>query len=278
MRLVFGFVLILGLGLAGFAVYMARGYIGSYQAQLAQERATKAAVVPTRDVFIVTRKIGYGEYLLPEDLAILQWPEAALPEGVFFTEEELFPLGRDVPRTVLRMMEPNEAILKIKVTEPGENAGVSSRLSPGMRAFTIRVDVSTGVSGFLRPGDRVDVYWSGRTPSGNVTKLIETSVTLLAVDQVADMDRITPTIARTVTTEVTPAQVAVLAQAQSSGSLSLSLVGAREVNLASAVEVDQNALLGVVYEAPSQVVAERVCTITTRRGSEIIKTPIPCTN
>jgi len=50
------------------------------------------------------------------------------------------------------------------------------------------------------------------------------------------------------------------------------------VNLASAVEVDQNALLGVVYEAPSQVVAERVCTITTRRGSEIIKTPIPCTN
>jgi pilus assembly protein CpaB len=278
MRLVFGLVLILGLGLAGFAVYMARGYIGSYQAQLALERAARGAVVPTRDIFIVTRQIGYGELLKVEDLAILQWPEVALPEGVFFTEEELFPLGRDVPRTVLRMMEPNETILKVKVTEPGENAGVSSRLSAGMRAFTIRVDVSTGVSGFLRPGDRVDVYWSGRTPSGNVTKLIETSVTLLAVDQVADMDRITPTIARTVTTEVTPAQVAILAQAQSSGRLSLSLVGAREINLASAVEVDQNALLGVTYEAPAQVVAERVCTITTRRGAEILKTPIPCTN
>ena len=45
--------------------------------------------------------------------------------------------------------------------EPGQDAGVSSRLSKGMRAFAIRVDVATGVSGFLRPGDRVDVYWSG---------------------------------------------------------------------------------------------------------------------
>jgi pilus assembly protein CpaB len=278
MRLVFGLVLILGLGLAGFAVYMARGYIGTYQAQLAQERAARGTVVPTSDVLIVTRQIRYGEYLKPEDLAILQWPASSLPEGVFFTVDELFPQGLDVPRTVLRTMEPNETVLKIKVTEPGKNAGVSSRLSAGMRAFTIRVDVSTGVSGFLRPGDRVDVYWSGRTASGNVTKLIETSLSLMAVDQVSDMDRTTPTIARTVTAEVTPAQVAILAQAQSSGRLSLSLVGAREQELASAVEVDQNDLLGVTYKAPARVAAERVCTITTRRGAQTIKTPIPCTN
>ena len=36
MRLIFGLVLIVGLGLAGFAVYMAQGYIGRYQDELAQ--------------------------------------------------------------------------------------------------------------------------------------------------------------------------------------------------------------------------------------------------
>ena len=39
MRLVFGLVLVLGLGLAGFAVYMAQGYISGYEQALAQERA-----------------------------------------------------------------------------------------------------------------------------------------------------------------------------------------------------------------------------------------------
>ncbi len=40
MRMVFGLVLILGLALAGFAVYMAQGYISQTQAELARERAT----------------------------------------------------------------------------------------------------------------------------------------------------------------------------------------------------------------------------------------------
>ena len=39
MRLVFGLVLIAGLGLAGFAVYMAQNYIGAYENALQQERA-----------------------------------------------------------------------------------------------------------------------------------------------------------------------------------------------------------------------------------------------
>ena len=45
MRLVFMFVLLLGLGLAGFAVYMAQDYIAQNEAQLAKERAARAQIV-----------------------------------------------------------------------------------------------------------------------------------------------------------------------------------------------------------------------------------------
>src|SRR5690606_31934911 len=108
---------------------------------------------------------------------------------------------------------------------------------------------------------------------GDVTKLIETGVSLIAIDQSADEDTTHPTIARTVTVEATPQQVAALAQAQSSGRLTLSLLGATDETVATAVDVDQRSLLGVEERRIVQVEKERVCTIKTRRGAEIIETP-----
>ena len=109
---------------------------------------------------------------MPEDVELVRWPENAIPRGAFTSQEQLFPQGLEVTRSVMRTIEDNEVILAGKITGPGEEAGVSARLEPGKRAFTIRVDVTTGVSGFLRPGDRVDVYWSGRSEIGEVTQLI----------------------------------------------------------------------------------------------------------
>lgn len=289
MRIVFGLVLIIGIGLAGFAVYMARSYIEGYQAQLEQERQQRAPNIETVDIYVATRALKYGEQLGPDAVRLTAFPAASLPEGVFTKAEDLFSKGENVPRIVLRGIEANEAILAVKVTQPGEEAGIASQLKRGERAFAIKVDVSSGVSGFLRPGDRVDVYWTGSVGGGNlrtegnstgeVTKLIDTGVRLVAIDQVANTEMTETVIARTVTVAATPQQVAALAQAQSTGRLSLSLVGAMDDSVSEAIEIDQKRLLGiasatVVEKAPE----EQTCTIRTRRGAEVIETPIPCTN
>ena len=278
MRLVFGLVMLIGLGLAGAAVYLARDYIGQQQAMLAEAEAAKSAIVPTVEVFVVNKRKRYGQALLREDVKKVRWPEAAIPEGAFTSVEELFPDGIEITRSVLRTLEPDEAVLKVKVTEPGQDAGVSARLSPGLRAFAIRTDVTSGVSGFLRPGDRVDVYWTGGTQSGNVTKLIEANVRLVAINQSADEDRNAPVVARTVTVEATPAQVAALAQAQSTGRLSLSLVGADDQVVSEAVEVDQRQLLGIQAAVKQEVV--RKCFVKKRVNGELVDTPVQteCTN
>lgn len=283
MRLIFGLVLVLGMGLAGFAVFMAKDYISEYQTALAAEREANSRMVETVEVYVSTRSVKYGERLRLEDVRVVRWPVDALPEGVFNEEAQLFPQGTDVLRTVIRAMEKSEAILAIKVTGPGEDAGVSSRLGKGMRAFALKVDVSSGVSGFLRPGDRVDVYWTGQRYSAsddgrgsNITKLIETSVKLLAIDQFADEDRNKATIARTVTVEITPLQVASLAQAQATGKLSLALVGAEDNEAVGSVQVDGRDLLGIEEREVVEAQIDRVCTIKTRRGAEIIETPIDC--
>jgi len=284
MRLVFGLVLIVGVGLAGFAVYMARDFIGAQQNQLAAERALRAQIVPTVEVFVVNEKLRYGQQITEENIHIVKWPVNAIPEGAFQALADIFPEGERRFRTVLRTMEKDEAILAVKVTNPGADAGVASRLAKGMRAFAIRVDVASGVSGFLRPGDKVDVYWTGRAAINgdggrgqDYTALIQAGIQIIAIDQTADGDRSSPTIARTVTVEASPQQVAALAQAQSTGNLSLSLVGAEDDTVSQDVEIDQNQLLGIttrqVEQAPE---AAKVCTIKTRRGAEIVEVPITC--
>ena len=279
MRLIFGLVLVLGLGLAGFAVYMAKGYIGQHQAQLAEAEAAKKEIVPTLGVFTVNKPLRYGQRLTKDDIQQVRWPVNAIPEGAFTEIEQIFPKGDDVLRTIIRTIEKDEALLAVKVTKPGEDAGVSSRLSRGMRAFAIRTDVTSGVSGFLRPGDRVDIYWTGQGGnSRGVTKLIETTVRLIAIDQSIDEDRNSPSVARTVTVEATPRQVASLAQAQATGRLSLSLVGADDTEVSEAVEIDQRDLLGIVEERIVEAPKEQVCTVRTRRGADMVDIPIQCSN
>lgn len=283
MRVVFGLVLVLGMGLAGFAVFLAKDYISAYQTELATERAARAQMVETVGVLVSTRKLRYGERLRPKDVRVVRWPINAIPEGAFQDRDAIFPEGDLVLRTVVRAMEKDEAILAIKVTAPGQDAGVSSRLGKGMRAFAIKVDVTSGVSGFLRPGDRVDIYWTGQgySADGNgrgrdLTRLIETAVKLLAIDQTADSDRNTATIARTITVEITPRQVASLAQAQATGRLSLALVGAEDYEAAAAVQVDVRDLLGIEERQVVAVEVAEICTVRTRRGAEIIETEIDC--
>ncbi|MGR3436713.1 MAG: Flp pilus assembly protein CpaB [Shimia sp.] len=281
MRAIFGFVLMIGLALAGGAVYLANGYISQHQAALAAERSK---TVPLTEAAVVTEQVRYGQQITQENVRILPWPVPALPEGAFTSMEDLFPEGDDEPRVVLRTMEAGEPILAVKVTEPGADAGITSRLARGMRAFAINVDVSSGVSGFLRPGDRVDVYWTGQNidednfSGGDVTKLILTNIQLIAVDQQADADGGDAIIARTVTVQATPQHVAALAQAQVTGQLTLALVGASDDTVAQAADVDQNVLLGVEEREIVAVKEEEVCTIRTRRGAEVVEIPIPCTN
>ncbi len=286
MRGLFALVLLVGMGLAGFAVYMVQGFVSQQETALAQERAKTARNVLTTQIYAPTRTITYGEPILPEDVTLIDYAVAFIPEGSFATFEEIFPEGEDMPRVALRQMEINEPILAIKVTQPGGDAGITSRLNRGMRAFTIKVDVASGVSGFLRPSDRVDVYWTGSVSNGgnsqSFTQLIKSGVEIIAIDQTADGDRSGASIARTVTVQVSPQDVGILAQAQSSGALTLSLVGDNDDSVNENVLVDQRALLGLAADPIiAQVEAapvDRICTIKTRRGAEVLEIPIPCSN
>lgn len=281
MRMVFGLVLVVGLALAGAAVWMVQGFVSQAQTEVAREKAQRLQLGQLVDVYVINKPMAYGAPITKEDVVLATFPVKSLPEGAFSEEATLFPGDYSEPRYVIRQMEAKEPILAVKVTEPGADVGLTARLSKGKRAFAIKVDVASGVSGFVHPGDNVDVYWTGSTQgnSNEFTQLIETAIKVVAVDQAANSDRATSaTIARTVTVEATPQQVARLAQAQATGRLALSLVGTGDDTIVEGVEVDSAALLGIQAAAPMQVEKARECSIKTRRGADVVEIPIPCTN
>lgn len=274
MRLVFGLVLIVGIGIAGFAVSVAMDRFEQYQAALAEQQRN---IVPTVDVIVTTRQIRYGEQLRNSDVRVIRWPADHVPFGAFTSVEELFPPDQPELRTVLRVMEQNEPVLAAKVTQPGRDAGVASTLESGMRAIALRVDVTSGVSGFLRPGDRVDVYWTGQGREGlSITRMIQPNVQILAIDQTTDEDRNSPTLARTITVSAPPTEVAALTQAQATGSLTLALVGVQDETESDEVEVSTDQLLGEVVQTNAE--GPRICTVRNRRGAEVVVMQVPCTN
>ena len=279
MRLVFGLVLLVGMGLAGFAVYMVKGYFETQEAVLQQERRRAATAVVTVDVYAPTRALTYGEFVTPEDVRLIKYAREFLPEGVFTTEEELFPLGVNMPRVVTRPMEVNEPILSVKVTEPGAPRGITALLEPGMRAFPLPDNVTAAFGEELRPTDRIDVYWSGTLRNGkSTTSIILSGLEIIAVDE-PDADG--KGGGTGVVVQVTSEDFAALSAAQQAGRLSLTPVGTGDFTPIGDIQTDIEAVLGieavVVEEEPEpEVQEEQRCFVTKRVGTERIQEEVAC--
>ena len=273
MRIVFAFVLLIGVGLAGAAAYLAQQTFSELENDLAQARRNNVPSIELVGVAVATRELVFGKFLKPSDVKMIGWPKDNVPAGAFTDMERLLGGEGAEPRAILITIVKDEPILPHKVTAFGQDAGVRSRLAPGMRAFTININISTGVSGFLQPNDRVDVYWTGDDGGTTITRLILEGVRLIAVDQEENSDISRTIIARTVTVEVSPQTVAELTQAQQTGRLTLSLRGAEDDVVSGTFQVDQTDIIGNEIIA---VEAKPICTLRTRKGAEVVVVEVPC--
>lgn len=273
MRIVFAFVLLIGLGLAGTAAFMVMQKFNQYEANLAVERRNQVVQIETVEIAVAAKNLVFATRLGPDDVKLVTWPADAIPAGAFTDLEIIYGDDTSVTRTILQDMVANEPIMLGRVSELGGDAGIRSRLASGMRAVTIRVDVTTGVSGFLQPGDKVDIFWSGDSNGRTITKLLLEKILIIAVDQETVGDSMTANVARNLTVEVSPSIVAKLTQAQKTGQLTLSLIGVEDIAAVGEIEVDQKDITGVV----EQIIEEdKICTIRTRKGAEVIELVIPC--
>ncbi|WP_031197886.1 Flp pilus assembly protein CpaB [Mesorhizobium sp. LSHC422A00] len=185
-----------------------------------------------RDTVVVAAvALKFGDTLSADKLREVEWPSGAVPAGAYKTTQDL--LTKDLPagggtKQALQSIGVNEPVLATKITGPGQRATLSAVLGEGMKAVSIRVNDVLGVAGFVYPGDRVDVLLTRtvRNAEGGDQSFVDVllqSMKVLAVDQVADESKDSPTVVKSVTLEVSTKDAQKLTLAAGAGQLSLAL-------------------------------------------------------
>jgi pilus assembly protein CpaB len=215
--------------LAGGTAYLVRSVLS--QRPVVAETKPQPPPPPQKKVLVAAAAIARGQILKPADLLWRPWPDGAITADYIVADagpEKSFAgwVARDA-------FTAGEPIVKAKIVAPGEHGFLAAVLHPGTRAVSIAVDQTSDVSGFIFPGDRVDVLITLALPAddsnGNNTphKAAETvlrDIRVIGTDQRLDSKDGQPLVARTVTLEVTPKQSEIVAlAADMQGKISLSL-------------------------------------------------------
>jgi pilus assembly protein CpaB len=117
-----------------------------------------------------------------------------------------------------------EPLLMSKLAPMGEKGGLSSVLTQGQRAITVKVNEIVGVAGFALPGNYVDVMVNTQDALNQpVSKIVIERIQVLAVAQDVSSNEYKPRVVNAVTLQVTPQQAEQIDLARSVGTLSLVL-------------------------------------------------------
>jgi pilus assembly protein CpaB len=231
-------LIVVALAMAGGTVFLARGWLNAQRAALVQQKGEQAAPKPAVRVLVAKEDLPIGHFIKPEDLRWQAWPdETVAPSYPVEGRRKL----EDFTGAVVRLeMAAGEPLTDKRVVKPGDRGFLAAVLEPGMRAVSVPVNATTGISGFVVPGDRVDVLLThsikeedseGKAIVRRATETVLSNVRVLAVDQRLDGQTPEATVAKNATLEVTAKQAEVIAVVGDLGKLSLSLRSLRKEEL-----------------------------------------------
>jgi pilus assembly protein CpaB len=196
-------------------------------------QANATPVVPAGpEVLVANRALPVGTIIDAEAVRFQKWPEGLLQPAYFLKGK---PNGNpaELIGTVVRSeITAGQPLTQGALIKPGQRGFLAAALGPGMRAVTVAVSATSGVAGFVFPGDRVDLVLTHEVDGdGGALRVSETilrNVRVLATDQRMSQpmnDKGKPIVASfsTVTLEATPRIAEKIAVAQTIGKLSLSL-------------------------------------------------------
>lgn len=197
-------------------------------------QAVAAPAVPVGpEILVATRALPVGTIIDAESFRFQPWPQGLVQDAYYLRgrpDSDPSTLIGTVVRTEISAGQP---VTRGAVIRPGERGFLAAALGPGMRAVTVAVSATSGVAGFVFPGDRVDLVLTQEVEGGGdgsplrVSETIIRNIRVLAVDQrISARDEQGNQVAQavsTVTFEATPKIAEKIAVAQTIGQLSLSL-------------------------------------------------------
>ncbi len=218
--------------------------INSYREQIAEAKKPEDTVM----VIVAARDLYQGVTITEEDLYAVEIPPRYLPENTFLSPEHV--VGR-IPR---ERILANEFIRSDRLADPESGIGLNAVIPRGMRAISVNISDGRALSGFLNPGNYVDVLVT-ITPDTEKgadakpeTKTILQAVFVLGVnsrmgnetveDAKAKRGKLVPSVTLLVTAE----QAETVAYAEAMGKITLALRNDLDIAYAETTGVDVDAL------------------------------------
>jgi pilus assembly protein CpaB len=228
-------LLVLAVVLAIITAVLARSWLASERSRDIAEATPVALPTPAKSVLVARNEIKRGQILRPDDLVWQVWPEGGL-------DRNYIVLGTKTPESFAGFVARNpisggEPITESKIIDPGARGFLSAVLRAGTRAISVPVTAISGISGFIFPGDQVDLLITyqvsvpdqdnkqnpNATNDHKVAETILRDIRVIAIDQKLETKPSEVVVAHTATLEVTPKQGEIIALASEMGKLSLTL-------------------------------------------------------
>jgi pilus assembly protein CpaB len=194
----------------------------------------------SQPVVVTTADLTYGVKLEGSMLHVVSYPKDAVPAGAFSTVDSV------VGQTTKVFMGAREPVTAIKLSSKG--GGLSMLVRPAMRAASIEVNQVSGVSGFVLPGDRVDVLVTVDARTGDreeaVTRTILQNTEVLAAGQKTQQESNKPITVQAVTLLVDPSGAEQIALAMHEGEISLALRNPEDQDMVKTSAYSTGQMLG----------------------------------
>ena len=231
-------LVVVSIAAAALAMAIMKNMMDEERRDLArQKQKLQADYQAPVEVIVAAKDLSEGTTIDATHLKVAKVPEKFVQPYAARSPTELLRRVTAIP------ISEGEQILSNKLRSPDAPAGpkestLSGVMPKGKRAVTIAVDTITGVGGFVRPGDTVDILWTTQVPGATkqeselVTIVLFQEVPIFAVGREV-VGRAAASKSKggeesssqqyTVTLALTPQEISFLLFARDSGRIQLSL-------------------------------------------------------
>lgn len=225
-------ILLVGFALLSAAAtfFLAKTWIDSQRDAIRrQAESLKPTTTESVNVLVAKADLPSGLIVKRDHMEWKPWPEKGVGKNFLMEgRDKMEDVVDSVVRGGIVMGEP---IVKGRVLKPGDRGFMAAVLKPNMRAISVKVKVDNSVSGFIKPGDHIDLLLSHTvTPTNSVPprqhKIAETILSdlrVIAVDQTSNDQNGQASVSKTITLEVTQKQAEIITVAKNVGALSFVL-------------------------------------------------------
>lgn len=226
-------ILAIVLGLAAAAVVFL--YLNQQSAANVTSRSTRPVVVAATDQ-------PFGTKLERNMLKVVNYPKDSVPPNAYSSLDSV------VGQTTKIFLASKEPVLASKLSTIG--GGLSMMVRRNMRASSVTVNLVSSVSGFVVPGDKVDVLVTiDQTAQQQIaiTKTILQNIEVLAAGvktEQRDQENKPNTDLQTITLLVDPPAAERMALAMHEGKIHLTLRNPEDVDTTKVASIDTRGLMG----------------------------------